>query len=55
MYSTKEFNDMVSLPTVVTIIQRHKEAEGFCVCDEQPWPCDVRILEGILIKEAAVS
>ena len=53
VYSTKEFNDVVSLPTIVTIIQRHQNVEGLCQCCSQPWPCDVRILEGILIKEAA--
>ncbi len=27
-----------------TLIARHAESEGFCRCDGQPWPCDVRIL-----------
>ena len=52
-YETKEFNDMVSLPVVVTIIKRHQNVEGFCQCCGQAWPCDVRILEGLLIKETA--
>jgi hypothetical protein len=51
MLTTKEFRDPISLPTVVTIIQRHQNVEGFCQCCFQSWPCDVRILEGILIKE----
>jgi hypothetical protein len=48
---TKAFNDMVSLPTVITLLNRHKNNEGFCEGCAQPWPCDVRILEGILIQE----
>ena len=47
----KAFNDMVSLPTVVTILNRHANDEGSCQCCRQAWPCDVRILEGILIRE----
>ena len=55
MYDTKEFKDMVSLPVIVTIIRRHRNIEGFCQCCHQPWPCDVRILERLLIKEAVVA
>ena len=51
--AAKAFNDMVSLPTVVTILNRHKLAQDVnrCQCCLQVWPCDVRILEGILIRE----
>lgn len=48
--AAKAFNDMVSLPTVVTILNRHANDEGFCRCCAQAWPCDVRILEGILLR-----
>lgn len=51
MLKTKEFNDMASLPTVVSIIKRHRDVDGVCVGCGQYWPCDVRILEGILIQE----
>ena len=51
MYEAKEFNDMVSLPTLVTIINRHQNVEGFCQCCSQAWPCDVRIIEGICLKQ----
>ena len=47
----KAFRDPVSLPTLVTIIKRHRNLEGFCRCCAQPWPCDVRIMSGILITE----
>lgn len=55
MITTKAFNDLVSLPTVVTILNRHKYNEGFCECCGQPWPCDIRILEGILIRDDEVE
>ena len=55
MLRTKELNDPISLSTVVTITKRHANAEGFCRCCLQPWPCDVRILGGILIREVVAS
>ena len=33
-----------SAAQVVTMVNRHKESEGFCQCDGQPWPCDLKIL-----------
>ena len=53
MLTAKEFRDPVSLPTVVTILSRHALAEGENKCRScgQPWPCDVRILSGLLIRE----
>ncbi len=51
MLTTKEFRDPISLPTLVTIISRHQNCEGFCECCNQAWPCDVRIIEGICIRE----
>jgi hypothetical protein len=55
MYEAKEFNDMVSLPVIVTIVQRHQDSDGLCQCCGQPWPCDVRILEGLLLKKKAAA
>lgn len=48
---TQQLNDAVSLSTVVTIVKRHRNEAGFCRCDNQPWPCDVRIMSGLLLKE----
>ena len=48
---TVEVNAWVNLPALVTIMRRHRFQEGFCVCDGQPWPCDVRLIQGSLIKE----
>lgn len=48
---TQQLNDAVSLSTVVTIIKRHRNEQGFCRCCSQPWPCDVRIMSRLLLKE----
>ena len=52
MITTKQIKDAISLSTVMTITKRHRNEEGKCRDCGEAWPCDVRILEGLLIEEA---
>jgi len=46
---TIELNQGVNVSSMVTLMNRHRNSEGFCRTCAEPWPCDVRIIEKMLI------
>ena len=47
-----KLNESVSVATLAVIMGRHTEAEGLCRSCKQPWPCDVRIIKGLVLTKA---
>lgn len=45
----KVFPDMGAIKILA---KRHGESEGFCRCCGEPWPCDVRLIDGILFEDS---
>jgi hypothetical protein len=35
--------------TIETVVRRHQNRQGFCQCCDQPWPCDVRVISGLIL------
>lgn len=50
-----DVQDWINLPAMVTIMKRHRFSEGFCSCCGQPWPCDVRLVQGLVVKDLGES
>ena len=48
---TTTLKETVNVSSLVVLIKRHVNDEGFCICCDQPWPCDVRLIKGILLRE----